>query len=61
MEQSPYWEAAKFIADELADDDGKTSISQKIAEVVLKPLLIDYIGEALRQEYKLPERWFSQR
>ena len=45
--QSPFYKAAKFIVENLADDDDKTSISQKIPEVVLKPLLIGYIGEKL--------------
>jgi hypothetical protein len=61
VKQSPYWEAAEFIVDQLAYEDDKTFISQKIAEVVLKPLLIGYIGDELMAECKLPEKWFSQR
>ena len=50
---SPYKEAAKFIVTKLADNDDSTFISQKIAEVVLKPLLEGHIGEDIRIEYTL--------
>jgi hypothetical protein len=57
---SPYKQAAKFIVAKLEDNDDQTLISKKILEKVLKPLLKDYIGEAIRSEYKLKEDWFTQ-
>ena len=45
--------------DKIADNDDKTFISQKISEVVLKPLLLGFIGEEIRSDYNLNEDWFS--
>ena len=61
MEQSQTpREAAKFIVTNIADDDDETNISQKIAEVVLKPLLEGYISDKMKEKFKFEVDWFTK-
>jgi hypothetical protein len=56
---SPFRETAQFIVTNIADDHDSTFISQKIVEVVLKPLLEDYISPAMKKAFKFKEEWFN--
>ena len=56
---SPYQEIAKFIVTNIADDHDNSFISQKMIEVVLKPLLEDYISSGMKSEFPFKQEWFA--
>ena len=53
-------EAAEFIVTNVADDYDTTFISKKILEIVLKPLLEDFISSAMKRAFKFKQEWFTQ-